>query len=110
MEGYQPIGTGYKPIGTGYNRGGPNTGYGFTGALEEIKSNNIFQGQFSGKASSPKQPLMPPSSPAAVSNPAQYLTGNPPSPAQDLLLGNQLDAYDSVKDTNNNGVIDPWEI
>lgn len=45
-----------------------------------------------------------------MSNPAQYLTGNQQSPAQDLLLGNQLDAYDSVRDTNNNGIIDPWEM
>jgi len=105
MEGYQPIGTGYKPIGTGYNRGGPNTGYGFTGALEEIKSNNLFKGGFSSQAPAQTRPPQP-----VVSNPTQYLTGDQQSPAQDLLLGNQLDAYDSMRDTNNNGIIDPWEM
>ncbi len=129
MAPYQPIGTGYQPIGTGYNRAKGE--YGFTGALESIKSNNLFKGEFNnrsdnevkqgvlsgavprtgwtGKTGTP-QTMTPPSSAAVMSNPTQYLTGSQQSSAQNLLTGSSLDAYDSVRDVNGNGIIDPWEM
>lgn len=129
MAPYQPIGTGYQPIGTGYNRAKGE--YGFTGVLEDIKSNNLFKGEFNNRTSGQvnqgvKSGAMPrtgwgrnDSTPVSaspvtgqqqvVSNPAQYLSGSQQSPAAQLL-GQPLDAYDQVRDINGDGVVDPWEM
>ena len=130
MAPYQPIGTGYQPIGTGYNRAKGE--YGFTGVLEDIKSNNLFKGEFNNRtADQVKQGVQTgtvprtgwpragstPVSAAPVtgqqqvmSNPAQYLSGNQQPSAAQALLGQPLDNYDAMRDTNNNGIIDPWEM
>lgn len=136
MASYQPIGTGYQPIGTGYNRAKGE--YGLTGALEQIKSNNLFKGEFNnrtatqvraGKAgysgdtsrlqlsqeaprtwgTSAGSSSLTSGQQQGMSNPAQYLSGNQQSTAAQLL-GQPLDSYDAMRDTNNNGIIDPWEM
>lgn len=100
--GYKPIGAGYQPIGTGYNSRGPNTGYGVTGALDKLTPKTQQPQQTQQVTPSGSQPVM--------SNPTQYLTGGQQSPAQNMLTSSPLDAYDSVRDVNGNGIIDPWEM
>lgn len=121
----------YQPIGTGYNRSKGE--YGFTGVLEDIKSNNLFQGEFNNRtADQVKQGVLsgavprtgwnsgsaykPPSTSVsgAMSGPAPTMTnpllgGQTPSAAQ-TLMNRSLDDYDQLLDLNNDGVLDPWEM
>lgn len=151
MAPYQPIGTGYQPIGTGYNRAKGE--YGFTGVLENIKNNNLFQGEFnnrtatqvraggagysgdvsrlqltpeaprtwgasarptsqtgvSGSAAAPMS-TSPMSTLPRSTNPLLAGLGGQQPNAASLLTTPPLDAYDQLRDTNNNGIIDPWEM